>query len=198
MNINFAKVAMGVTVVTARGFATTCKCLHIRVSVGVLITGFQSEWYSPDGRTRKWECGMPREGKSGGPLNSDGPVNERGYAPGDCSIHVTHFQKPDPSKDSYSLDLKVYDNNENEIGGSGKVGPNHSLASKLPYTVEVTTGGVDADPVRFGYAGFEWDSNSPNCRTGGYGKIQIWLSTTPANHSAENGDREMDCTFHCD
>ncbi|KAF2281228.1 uncharacterized protein EI97DRAFT_463594 [Westerdykella ornata] len=145
-------------------------------------------WDRGVGRKRMWECGVPRVGKAlGSPddphhLDSNGPTNEKGYAPGQCGIHVTHYQKPDPVKDSYSLEIKLFDNNEVEIGASGRVGPNYSLGSKLPYTVEVRTGAVDADPVRFAYAGFEWDSNSPNCKTGAY----------------DSGDRDMDCVFHCD
>ncbi|OAL43988.1 hypothetical protein IQ07DRAFT_605502 [Pyrenochaeta sp. DS3sAY3a] len=134
-------------------------------------------------RHKKWECGVPKIGKAGGGIDSNAPTNDKGYAPGWCGFHVTQFQKPDPSKDSYSLEVTLKDANENQIGGVGRSGPSVSLASKLPLTLEIKTGGVDADPVSFAYGSQSWDSNdSSRCKVGAY----------------DNGKREMDCGFTCD
>lgn len=143
----------------------------------------RSEYDYVKDRTKKWECGVPKIGKGGGGLDSNGPVNDRGYAPGWCGVHVIQHQKPDPSKDSYSLEAYINDNNENKIGGTDKAGgPSLSLTSKLPYTLEIHTGGVDADPVSFAYAGQSWDSNdSSRCKVGAY----------------DSGARQMDCGFSC-
>lgn len=136
------------------------------------------------GRTKKWQCGVPKIGKAGGGLDSNGPTNEKGYAPGWCGVHVTQYQKPNPSKDSYSLEANLFDANENKIGGtSGKVGPTLSLTSKLPLTLEIKTGHVDADPVTFAYGSQTWTSDDKSrCKVGKY----------------DSGDRDMDCGFTCD
>lgn len=140
--------------------------------------------YISTSRTKKWECGVPKIGKGGGGLDSNAPTNDKGYAPGWCGFHVTQYQKPDPSKDDYSLEASLNDANENKIGGTdGKVGPTLSLTSKLPLTLEIKTGGVDADPVSFAYGSQSWDSNDESrCSVGKY----------------DSGKREMDCGFTCD
>ena len=126
---------------------------------------------------------MPKIGKGGGSLDSNGPTNDRGYASGWCGVHVIQYQKPDPSKDSYSLEASLNDANENQIGAIGKVGPTISLTSKLPLTLETKTGAVDADPVSFAYGGQSWDSNdSGRCEVGAY----------------DSGARQMDCGFTCE
>lgn len=139
--------------------------------------------YLADSKTKKWECGIPKIGKGGGELDSNGPENDKGFAPGWCGVHVVQFQKPDPFKDSYSLEVTaVNDNNENKIGSTGKGGPTASVTSKLPWTIEIKTGGVDADPVSFAYGGDSWNSNDKaRCSVGKY----------------DNGKREMDCGFTC-
>ena len=136
---------------------------------------------------KKWECGVPVVGK-GGPegtaIDSNGPVNDRGYAEGWCVAHITQYQKADPAVDAYALDAKIYDNNENEIGGTTeKAGPTLSLASLLPYTLEVSTGGIDDDPVSFRYGDQSWNSNdvSRACSVGAY----------------DSGSRQLDCGFNC-
>jgi hypothetical protein len=93
-----------------------------------------------------------KDWQGGGDLDSNALNNEKGYRPGWCGVHVIQYQKPDPSKDQYSLETSLNDANENKIGGtSGKVDPSLSLTSKLPLTLEIKTGGVDADPVSFAY-----------------------------------------------
>lgn len=169
-----------------------CKFLSLQCQVRTLLTisidvckhGDFGNNYINQSRTKKWHCGVPKIGKGGGGLDSNAPVNEKGYRPGWCGLHVIQYQKPDPSKDSYSLEIThLNDANENKIGGVGKSGPKVSLGSKLPLTVEVSTGAVDADPVYFAYGSQSWDSNDKGrCSVGAY----------------DNGKREMDCGFTCE
>jgi hypothetical protein len=139
--------------------------------------------YISDARTKKWECAIPKVGKGGGQFDSNAPVNSRGYSPGWCGVHVIQYQKPDPSKDSYSLEVTTLnDANENSIGSFTKGGPTASVTSKLPLTLEIKTGGVDADPVSFAYGDQSWNSNDKaRCSVGKY----------------DNGKRQMDCGFTC-
>jgi hypothetical protein len=135
------------------------------------------------GRTRKWLCGVPKRGQNFKGLDSNKPTNDRDYAPGLCGIHVTQYQKPDPSKDQYSFTARIMDSNQNEIGNSGgkQVGPIIVLTTKLPKTFTITGRAVDADPVGLGYDGATSDSNAPACSVGAY----------------DSGKREMDCSFQC-
>jgi hypothetical protein len=57
----------------------------------------------------------------------------------------------------------------------------YSMTSRLPYTLVVTSGNVDDDPVQYAYAGASWDSNSADCSVGAY----------------DSGSRQMDCGFTC-
>jgi hypothetical protein len=133
-------------------------------------------------RRKKWFCGVPKIGKGGGGLDSNGPVNDRRYRPGTCNIHVKQFQKPYPSKDKYQIEISaITDENETKIGGVGKNGPDVTLKSKLPNTIRVWTLAVDDDPVKFHYGDQEWTSEDDNCSTGKY----------------DSGKREMDCKFKC-
>ncbi len=56
-----------------------------------------------------------------------------------------------------------------------------SIDSRLPYTLNITSGNVDNDPIGFGYAGFKFNTNSPNCKIGRY----------------DSGSRQGDCGFSC-
>ena len=78
---------------------------------GPFICEYKDYDYS-QGRTRRWECGVPVIGKGSGEFNSQAPQNERGYAPGWCGVHVVQYQKPDPSKDQYALEFVIKDANE--------------------------------------------------------------------------------------
>jgi len=133
-------------------------------------------------RRKSWICGVPKIGKGGGGLDSNGPTNDQGYRGGECVVHVVQYQKPDPSKDKYQIEISsVRDENENKIGGVGKSGPDVTLKTKLPKTLRVWTGAVDADPVKFHYDNQKWTSEDDNCSTGKY----------------DSGNRDMDCTFKC-
>jgi hypothetical protein len=136
-----------------------------------------------ESRTKKWECGVPKIGRSGGNLDSNAPENSRGYSPGWCGVHVIQYQKPNPSKDSYALEVThLKDVNEKVIGNFKKGGPTASVTSKLPLTLEIKTGGVDADPVSFAYGADSWTTNDGNhCSVGSY----------------DHGKREIDCGFTC-
>lgn len=135
------------------------------------------------GRTRKWTCGMPKRGQNFGGIDSNVPT-PKGYAPGHCGIHITQFQKPDPSKDQYSLEARIFDANQNEIGNSNgkQVGPVLEVKSPLPKAFVIAARAVDADSLKLGYNGKEWDAVDPACSVGAY----------------DNGKREMDCGFQCD
>ncbi|KAH7413558.1 hypothetical protein DE146DRAFT_638041 [Phaeosphaeria sp. MPI-PUGE-AT-0046c] len=139
--------------------------------------------YIEQARTKKWECGIPMIGNSGGHFGSNTPENDSGFASGWCGVHVIQYQKPDPSKGSYSLEAPaVKDANEHEIGNFAKGGPTASVTSKLPWCLEIKTGGVDADPVSFAYGDQSWDSNDKGrCSVGKY----------------DSGKRHMDCGFTC-
>lgn len=139
--------------------------------------------YISDSKTKKWECGIPKVGKGGGQFDSNAPTNDRDLAPGWCGVHVIQYQKPDHSKDAYSLEVpRLNDENENEIGSFAKVGPIASVTSKLPLTLEFKTGGVDADPVSFAYGGQAWDSNDS-------GRFSVG--------KYHSGRRQIDCGFTC-
>jgi len=134
------------------------------------------------GRTRKWTCGVPKRGQNFKGLDSNMPA-PNGYAPGSCGIHITQYQKPDPSKDPYSLAAKIYDANQNEIGNSNgkQLGPVLVLTTPLPNTFTITARNIDADSLKLGYDGREWDAIAPACSVGAY----------------DSGKREMDCGFPC-
>ncbi|KAH8832496.1 hypothetical protein DL96DRAFT_1704558 [Flagelloscypha sp. PMI_526] len=113
-----------------------------------------------------------------------GPAS--GFASGNCGIHVTQFQKPDPSKDNYKLDIKLFDAIQTPIGDSA--GPQAAPAnggvdvtSKLPNVMVVTAQNIDEDPIKFAFGGETFDSNAAQCSVGRY----------------DNGKREMDCGFTC-
>lgn len=108
-----------------------------------------------------WVCGVPVVGKKGFGIDSDTTVHTTGYAPGWCTMHVVQYQKPDPSKDHYKFDVLIFDANGTPIGqvtGADATNP-VDVHSNLPWVMIVSGGNVDADPVRFQYAGQDWNSN---------------------------------------
>ncbi|KAI9798558.1 MAG: hypothetical protein M1833_004695 [Piccolia ochrophora] len=147
-----------------------------------------------DGKTKDWYCGVPKAGKSGefgdNTFDSNIPQNDKGYATTACAVHITHYQKPDPSKDPYSLAVSIKDANGDEIGKLDKTeirGPTN-IRDKLPYYLIVDPGKVDADPISVKYAGESWKTDdlypdgTGRCGVGAY----------------DNGKREIDCGFHCE
>ena len=111
------------------------------------------------------------------------------YQPGWCTMHVTHYQKPDPSQDQYSFDISLFDGNgapignrEGAVAGSLSAKESIGLQGDLPWVLILDAGDVDSDPVSFRYEGQAWTSNDQDrCSFGGY----------------ENGKREGDCGFNC-
>lgn len=109
------------------------------------------------------------------------------YKPGYCGLHITHYQKPDPSKDGYTIEVLLKDADSmifgNTLGVVDARGPVSvkGFGGQLPSDLVVTTGDVDDDPVRFAYGDQSWDSNSDQCSMGAY----------------DSGKREGDCGFNC-
>ena len=115
---------------------------------------------------------------------------DRQFAPGWCGMHVTQYQKPDPSKDQYKFDVVVKDAEGNEIGnlkdayaGSLQSPESIGVTSRLPYVLMVDAGNVDDDAVLFRYGAQSWGSNDQehHCDFGSY----------------DNGSRQGDCGFQC-
>ncbi|KAI1343430.1 hypothetical protein F5Y15DRAFT_427821 [Xylariaceae sp. FL0016] len=111
---------------------------------------------------------------------------KRGYAPGNCGIHVTQYVKSTPGAGNiYQFTVTVKDANGTEIGKVEKqpieTFETFRLKSELPFNVTVRAGYLDYDPVDFSYGSHVW-SSSYGCGLGGYG----------------NGTRDMDCGFECD
>ncbi|KAI4139973.1 MAG: hypothetical protein L6R39_006023 [Caloplaca ligustica] len=149
-----------------------------------------------DSTKRGYKCGMPKIGQNYGPgkLDSQGPTNDRGYAPGSCGVHVTQYQKKDPAADpktnedgDYHLDVRIFDNNQDLIGevkgARALAGQAVNEDSKLPWVLLVTAQSVDSDPVLFAYSDQHWAyaDVAHNCN---FGKFS-------------GGDRDGDCGFQC-
>ncbi|KAK5171137.1 uncharacterized protein LTR77_004281 [Saxophila tyrrhenica] len=134
---------------------------------GPFICGYgdMGNSYIYDSRLKRWQCGMPKVGLGGGDetgLDSDAPTTN-GYLSGWCTAHVIQYQKEDPAVDSYQLEVKIYDANENEIGSTdGMVSSAEpiALSSVLPWTLVIGTGSIDDHPVTFAYGDQSWDSNN--------------------------------------
>lgn len=109
------------------------------------------------------------------------------YKPGWCGLHITHYQKPDPSKDPYSINVVLEDADSMIIGNTlGTVESRNPIVvpgfgGQLPVQLIVTMGNVDKDPVQFAYGDQNWDSDSSQCKMGKY----------------DHGKREGDCGFNC-
>ncbi|KAH8802297.1 hypothetical protein DL96DRAFT_1633972 [Flagelloscypha sp. PMI_526] len=86
----------------------------------------------------------------------------------------------------HKLDIKLFDSVQTPIGATD--GPQDApanvpinLDSKLPFVMIVTAQNIDDDPIKFAYAGQNFDSNAGQCSVGRY----------------DSGKREMDCGFTC-
>lgn len=107
------------------------------------------------------------------------------YNPGSCGLHVTQYQKNVGGVgDQYQFDVRVFDDNGILIGATNGLPiadfSSADIDSNLPFTILISAGAVDGDPVQFAYASHEW-STSRGCSTGGYG----------------GGNRQIDCGFDC-
>ncbi|OTB07668.1 hypothetical protein M426DRAFT_317969 [Hypoxylon sp. CI-4A] len=112
-------------------------------------------------------------------------LENRQFTSGQCGIHVVQYQKNENGVgENYKFDISIVDAQGTGIGQVlAQEIPDFqsaSIPSQLPYTITVTAGSVDDDPVNFAYAGYAFSSSS-GCSTGGY----------------QNGNRDMDCGFSC-
>ncbi|KAI0448888.1 hypothetical protein F5B21DRAFT_79788 [Xylaria acuta] len=119
------------------------------------------------------------------PVASPATSNSRRFVPGQCGVHVTQWQKNENGVGAdYQYDVTIVDAVGQGVGGAVRLSvPDYQsgdVYSQLPYTLVITSGAVDSDPVQFAYAGYVF-SSSAGCSTGGY----------------ENGNRDMDCGFGC-
>ncbi|KAH8833184.1 hypothetical protein DL96DRAFT_1585129 [Flagelloscypha sp. PMI_526] len=115
------------------------------------------------------------------------PGGDISVTPGNCGVHVTQFQKPNPATDNYKLDIRMFDGAQKLIGvsngqenapsGQGVVVTNFFQSSDLTVTAQ----NVDDDPLLFSFQAQNFDSNSGQCSVGAY----------------DSGKREMDCGFSC-
>lgn len=83
------------------------------------------------------------------------------FVGGQCGIHFTQHQKKENGVGgSYKYDIRLFDSIQETIGGvNGLEVPDlqsRSVDSQLSYTVDITSGLLDADPVTFSYAGQTW------------------------------------------
>lgn len=108
------------------------------------------------------------------------------YVSGWCGLHITQHQKNENGVGGdYTFDVRIKDSIQAEIGGTNGLAipslQTRSLASELPYTLDITAGSLDVDPITFGYAGQRWDTGSGQCDLGPY----------------VAGSRQGDCGFSC-
>ncbi|KAI4264712.1 MAG: hypothetical protein L6R42_000195 [Xanthoria sp. 1 TBL-2021] len=98
------------------------------------------------------------------------------YTPGWCGVHVTQYQKKNPSDPSsqYHLDVTLYDGAQKEISKVTKqdapAGQGVDVTSALPWVLTVTAQNVDKDAVLFKYGDQSWGSNDQGhyCNFGSY------------------------------
>ncbi|KAI9797895.1 MAG: hypothetical protein M1833_005095 [Piccolia ochrophora] len=145
-----------------------------------------------DGKNKEWFCGVPKAGKGGKvgdtTFDSNIPHGAGGYAPGPCGMHILQYQKPDPSKDPYSLEVSLKDANGDEVGRLDKTEMRapQVIKGKLPVEVTVNTGAEDKDPISITYGGDVWTTaDTPD------GKARCGVGPF------DNGRREIDCGFTC-
>lgn len=86
---------------------------------------------------------------------------------------------------TYRLDITLQDDQHVRVGQVlfADAPPNQDVDvdSALPLVFIATAENVDDDPLKFRYGSQAWDSNSPQCKVGGY----------------DSGMRNMDCGFSC-
>ena len=143
-----------------------------------------------------WTCGVPNIGTALFGISNYVPVSQSTYTPGWCTMHVVQWQRNENGVGAdYAFDVLIYDADKQEIGlvSKASIDPTTkslSVNSNLPYTVDITAAGADADPVQFKYADQSWDSNDRG------DDHQSNMATT-ANNGYENGKREGDMRFTC-
>lgn len=123
------------------------------------------------------------------PNNASAPPPSQPYTPGWCGVHVTQYQKSNPSDPNshYKLDITIKDGAQVQIGSVlGADAPAEvavDVGSALPYVLEVIAQNGDDDAVLFRYGDQSWGSNDQahHCDFGAY----------------DSGNRNGDCGFSC-
>ena len=123
--------------------------------------------------------------------NADLSTLDKRYVPGWCDVHIQQYQKDegpvgsDGGTSEYRLDLNLFDNAQDPIGGVSKLsvpgGIFTGIDSQLPAVFEVLVGGADQQPVMFQYDGQAWTTADNQCSVGNY----------------DSGSRNIDCGFNC-
>ncbi|QIW96682.1 hypothetical protein AMS68_002200 [Peltaster fructicola] len=110
------------------------------------------------------------------------------YKPGWCGLHFVQYQKnegPGPARNDYRFTITIKDAAGAVVGGTGNlpmpIYQSSNLPGALPYSLVMTPGNVDSDPLRFAYAGQSWSSSDGTCSVGIY----------------DRGSRQGDCGFTC-
>lgn len=150
-----------------------------------------------DGKLLSWSCGIPKIGKSFFDVTNTPPITAKTYAKGWCGLHFVQHQIP-KTGGKYGMSVLIRDANGEPIGQLGNpytLGEDStaaqlyksgaSVTSLLPYTLDVSVGSLDSDPVSFAYAGQTWDTGANNgahaCKVGKY----------------DSNYRQGDCGFTC-
>ncbi|KAJ4345391.1 uncharacterized protein N0V89_011521 [Didymosphaeria variabile] len=145
-----------------------------------------------------YTCGIPKLNANSlfGMSNYGEDYAGEGYEPGWCTAHVSQYQRNEfGNGGKYAFDVVIYDGAGNqittvqhqEVDDEG----NLSITSRLPVTLELHSGGDDADFVSFDYGDQAWtcddnDGGDHAC-TLGNGKEKGY----------ENGSRNGDMGWTC-
>ena len=130
------------------------------------------------------------------PIQTGQPPVQGTYTPGWCGIHVVQYQKnedsgPNAGGPDYMLEVTVFDGaGKNIMIGTDSSsrfvalnGQAQNVLTQLPAFVTFTVGGVDDDPVWFGFKDQSWNSNDQEHHSD-FGKY-------------DGGSRQGDTGFSC-
>lgn len=109
------------------------------------------------------------------------------YQPSNCGLHFVQYQKnegPGDDTSQYRYDLTILDANGMTIGSQSLIEGGGSVGSALPYTVTISSGATDDDPVSFAYGSDSWDTSNS-----GYHECSVGVY--------DSGSRQGDCGFTC-
>lgn len=146
-----------------------------------------------------YTCGLPKMGAHSifgmSIIPPDDP--SPGYTAGWCTAHVNQYQRNEFGTGArYRFDVVMYDSVGKQIGHvqRAEVDENGhlSITSKLPFTLELSSGDNDQAFVSFAYNGQTW-----SCDDNDGGTHECTLGDGP-EWGYENGDREGDMGWTCD
>ena len=124
------------------------------------------------------------------------PNNDRGYAPGTCSLSFMQYQGFTGPSDAPTyiktglpattyMDVQIVDANRFLVGGTwfqeSPSGQTWDLPSKLPAMLLIGLGTAQSDAINFAYNGAEFNTSSNQCSLSGF----------------KNGARFGNCNFPC-